>query len=94
MNLSEIIFPVLDSFPGLWEVPMTDYTDAQGAPCAMVDECSFPKTVEGVYNLLMDNFKKHYNGNRSPFPMFMHAGWLITSNYSRQGMSRNIVSNR
>jgi len=75
-----------DSFPGLWEVPMTDYTDSQGEPCAMVDECSFPKTVEGVYNLLMDNFKKHYNGNRSPFPMFMHAGWLITYNYSRQGL--------
>ena len=56
---------------------MTDYIDATGTHCTMIDQCATSETVTGAYNLLMDNFKRHYENNRSPFPMFMHAGGLI-----------------
>eukprot|EP00794_Sanderia_malayensis_P004976 gene4976-5626_t len=65
-----------DSFPGVWEVPMTEYTDSQGRRCSMVDQCTRPKSVTEAYNLLMTNFQKHYKSNRSPFPIFMHSAWF------------------
>ena len=64
---------------------MTDYTDAGGNPCSMVDECAVTQSITGVYNFLMANFKKHYESNRSPFPMFMHAGWLVRFPNTLQG---------
>ena len=66
-----------DSFPGLWVVPMTDYTDLKGVLCPMVDACpNQPKNEEEAYEFLMNNFLARYNTNRAPFPMFMHATWL------------------
>lgn len=66
---------------------MTDYTDVAGNKCAMVDECAFSGSASGAYDLLMNNFMTHYKSNRSPFPVFMHAGWLIRFPDTLQGES-------
>ena len=64
---------------------MTDYTDSAGNKCSMVDECAISESVAGAYNLLMDNFMTHYKSNRSPFPVFMHAAWLVRYPSAVQG---------
>ena len=65
---------------------MTDYIDATGKHCAMIDECSTFETVTEAYSFLVDNFKRHYNSNRSPFPMFMHTDGVYKSPVLFNGM--------
>jgi len=65
-----------ESFPGTWVVPMVDLTDAHDNPCAMLDTCDSGDTADTVFKFLTDNFKEHYEGNRSPFGLFMHSAWL------------------
>ena len=76
-----------DSFPGLWEVPMIDYIDLNGKPCNMIDGCSAPANEQETYELLSRNFDRHYNSNRAPFPMFMHAVWFAKYPYTLSGKS-------
>ena len=76
-----------DSFPGLWEVPMIDYIDLKGKPCNMIDGCSAPANEQETYELLSRNFDRHYNSNRAPFPMFMHAVWFAKYPYTLSGKS-------
>ena len=64
---------ILDSYPGLWEVPMIDWLDLEGRLCNMVDECSPPASEEEALELFTKNFQNHYTTNRAPFPMFFHA---------------------
>ena len=45
-------FLFLSSFPGLWEVPMIDYTDLRGIPCNMIDGCHPPANEQEAYDLL------------------------------------------
>jgi hypothetical protein len=71
-----IYFNFLDSYPGLWEVPMIDWLDLAGAPCSMVDACAPPGNEEEAIELYMKNFETHYATNRAPFPMFFHATWF------------------
>ena len=68
---------------------MTDYTDAAGNPCSMIDECAVPQSITALYDFLMANFKKHYESNRSPFPMFMHAAWLVRYPHAPEGMKKD-----
>lgn len=71
----------VESYPGKWVVPMIDLFDASGNPCAMVDTCIVGDTADDVYNLLMTNFMRHYEGNRSPYGLFLHAAWLLDTNH-------------
>ena len=48
---------------------------------AMIDACHDNGTRDSAFNLLMDNFLRHYVTNRAPFPMFMHAGWFTVNPY-------------
>ncbi len=75
----------LDSFPGLWEIPMTEYIDSKGLPCCMVDQCTRPESVSAAYELLTSNFMRHYQSNRSPFPVFMHSAWFSICPGALQG---------
>ncbi|XP_065061885.1 chitin deacetylase 7-like [Rhopilema esculentum] len=77
-----------DSFPGLWEIPMTDYTDKTGTKCAMVDECTVNDDVTDIYDLLMTNFLSHYKKNRSPFPIFIHASWLSSHSFTTEALGK------
>jgi len=78
-----------NSHPGLWEVPMVYYQDEQKPPsvCAMIDACHDNGTKQSAYDLLLNNFLRHYLTNRAPFPMFMHAGWFTTSSYRWEALN-------
>jgi len=63
--------------PGVWAVPMNDWIDSEGNPCAMFDACPVrPKTKEEALALMRTNFKATYEGNRTPFGMFTHIAIL------------------
>lgn len=65
------------TYPGFWEIPMVALTDLNGGKCSMADSCSFATTEDGIYEMLMKNFKRHYTSNRAPFGMYYHASWFL-----------------
>ncbi|XP_052743483.1 chitin deacetylase 8-like [Bicyclus anynana] len=70
------------SIPGPWVIPMNSWTDLQGLPCAMVDTCfhhPHGADQEGWFNFIMQNFQRHYLGNRSPFGFYVHE-WFVRVN--------------
>jgi len=79
------------AYPGTWIVPMIDLKDSVGTPCAMLDSCNPGLTADDVFNFLSTNFKLHYEGNRSPFGMFVHSAWLQTPEHF-QGYQRFLDS--
>ncbi|XP_055346631.1 uncharacterized protein LOC129594093 isoform X2 [Paramacrobiotus metropolitanus] len=75
------------SYPGLWEVPLVHWEDLLGYRCAMADACHNPGDADEVYQLLMNNFKRHYETNRAPFGMYYHSAWFI-HNYHMEGFKK------
>lgn len=71
------------SFPGVWEVGMTMWVDLRGGRCSMGDACSNPADEDGVYEMLMKNFNRHYKSNRAPFGLFYHSAWFNTAHHRR-----------
>jgi hypothetical protein len=71
------------SFPGVWEVGMTMWVDLRGGRCSMGDACSNPTDEDGVYEMLMKNFNRHYKSNRAPFGLFYHSAWFNTVHHRR-----------
>ncbi|XP_013421832.1 uncharacterized protein LOC106181861 [Lingula anatina] len=74
------------SYPGLWEVPvirMLGHTDM----CAMADSCEMKDEIDTVEYLNM-NFKRHYEGNRAPFILSMHATWFTRSPFTFNAVER------
>jgi hypothetical protein len=64
------------TFPGLWEVPMYSYSQDGVSDVATMDP------VIGDYDATLALFKKnfldfHYNGNRTPFGLWLHTAWFI-----------------
>jgi len=52
------------------------YVDEQVSGCAMLDSCSSIVTADGFYNVLTHNFIRHYEQNRAPMGLFLHAAWF------------------
>ena len=71
------------SFPGIWEVAMIMWEDLNGGRCSMGDACSNPMDESGVYKMLMNNFKRHYDSNRAPFGLFYHSAWFNTIHHRK-----------
>lgn len=65
------------SYPGFWEIPMVALTDLNGGKCSMADSCSFATTEDGIYDMLIKNFERHYRSNRAPFGLYYHASWFL-----------------
>ena len=74
------------SFPGMWSMVMNEF-DGSGilnknerspvsSSCAMVDSCNM-LDAEQFYNALSINFQRHYETNRAPLGIYMHAAWFI-----------------
>lgn len=91
------------SYPGTWVQPMIDLEDewigsnpvcpSCGNVCSMLDGCVIMKdqTKEHVYNMLMKNFKRVYEGEedefgdfqegtKAPWGLYMHAAWFFGEN--------------
>merc|ERR1712142_1008995 len=68
---------------------MVYYQDEQKPPsvCAMIDACHDNGTKQSAYDLLLNNFLRHYLTNRAPFPMFMHAGWFTANPYRWEALN-------
>ena len=49
---------------GLWEIPLVMWNDLRNGRCSMLDACSNPSNPDDVYQLLWQNFARHYNTNR------------------------------
>jgi len=90
------------SYPGLWVQPMLDLEDewigsvvpGQGNPCSMLDACTIiphdeygPEDPKQVFDMLMRNFARVYNGNRAPWGLYMHAAWFFGSPWHFEGYS-------
>jgi hypothetical protein len=53
----------------------------QGYTCAMVDSCPPHLSGDEVYNMLIHNFKRHYNTNRAPYGLYFHTTWFKKPEY-------------
>jgi hypothetical protein len=42
----------------------------------MVDSCPPHLSGEEVYNMLIHNFKRHYNTNKAPYGLYFHTTWF------------------
>jgi len=71
-----------NSHPGIWEVPLVQQMDDSEIQrvCSMIDACQDRLTKLSAYNMLLDNFMRHYTSNRAPFPVFMRT-WFHGSQY-------------
>lgn len=66
-----------ESYPGLFQVPVWQLTET-GTAYSMDYGMD---SGEDVYKILKDNFKAAYEGNRAPFPIFVHTPWLSESEH-------------
>jgi len=73
------------SHPGLWEIPMTSWTDETGVRCSMADSCSYPQDAAGVQRVFTRNFLNFYTKSKAPFPIFIHAAWFINNEQRQKG---------
>ncbi|TDG50568.1 hypothetical protein AWZ03_002872 [Drosophila navojoa] len=66
------------ALPGVWVNPMVTWTDTEGYSCSMIDACAFPPAddVDALFEWMLENFNRHYKGNRAPFGMYLHAAWF------------------
>lgn len=65
------------SIPGFWVNPLVDWTDDFGNKCVMMDACIVADdSVQGIFQMMVRNFIRHYYGNRAPFGLYLHAAWF------------------
>jgi len=51
--------------------------DEEISGCVMLDSCSgYIRTPDNLYNVLTHNMIRHFEQNRAPLGMFLHAAWL------------------
>ncbi|XP_037973270.2 chitin deacetylase 1 [Plutella xylostella] len=68
------------SYAGLWEMVINPLTTGEHT-CATLDYCPSTLSADDTYNLLMENFKRHYLTNRAPFGIHLNSKWLKSQNY-------------
>lgn len=56
--------------PGVWEIPMASVVDDTGIPQLM--DVYLAGTTANVSQWYTTNWQRHYNGNRSPFGIYVH----------------------
>ncbi|OWF45313.1 uncharacterized protein LOC110457233 [Mizuhopecten yessoensis] len=62
-----------DQYHGFWEIPVNSMI-LDGEPCTYADSCQEKLSNSNeIFKYLMDNFKSHYYGNRSPFGINIHS---------------------
>ncbi|KAH9528626.1 chitin binding [Dermatophagoides farinae] len=70
------------SYPGLWEIGLIMWHDLMGGGrCTMGNSCTSPTDEKGVFDLIMTNFKRHYETNRAPFGLFYQSNWFTTAHH-------------
>jgi len=72
---------------GVWEMVMNELDrreepsgeDDQASGCVMLDSCSSIMTPDNLYNVLTHNFIRHYEQNRAPLGIYLHAAYFKKS---------------
>ena len=59
------------------------WEDFDGGQCSMGDACSYPDDENGVFDMIMKNFNRHYQSNRAPFGLYYHSAWFNTDHHKR-----------
>ena len=77
----------VNSYPGLWIVPVIELDQGNGIYSCMLDGCTTPQSEDDWVNLLITNFHLHYNTTRAPFNVYGHPGWF----YNSDGTTRENV---
>ncbi|XP_060083492.1 chitin deacetylase 1-like [Ylistrum balloti] len=64
-------------FPGRWQVliPELDFNDQK---CATPQSCTNIMTKKDAFDILYNNFVKHYDGNRAPYTVVVDPVWMKT----------------
>ncbi|XP_068618132.1 chitin deacetylase 1 [Battus philenor] len=70
----------LRSYAGLWQMVINPMTNGKDS-CTTLDQCSADLNGDDVYNILVNNFKRHYLKNRAPFGIHLSGTWLKNSHY-------------
>ncbi|KAI9096452.1 hypothetical protein DFS34DRAFT_581393 [Phlyctochytrium arcticum] len=71
-------------FPGLWEIPLYTLLNADGTENSPMDPNAVPggtpglPTTQEIVDLLKSNFLQHYNGDRAPFGLYIHAATQLS----------------
>lgn len=65
---------VVGRFPGLWEVPMT--VSVFPNDNRMANEMDPDGSADTIFELWKYNLLDRYNGNRSPYGIYMHGTWF------------------
>ncbi|CAH2221909.1 jg22909 [Pararge aegeria aegeria] len=68
------------SYAGLWEMVINPLIDGDHT-CATLEYCPSNLSGDDVYNILINNFKRHYLKNRAPFGIHLNATWLKNNDY-------------
>ncbi|XP_071446809.1 chitin deacetylase 7-like [Hetaerina americana] len=63
------------SFPGRWVVPIVAWIN-ENTICSTPETCPNISTEGKILQFMKDNFHRHYDGNRAPFPLLLHADWF------------------
>jgi len=74
------------SYPGVWNVPMIVLKDKAGHSCSMADGCANrTETADEALDFLRSNFDVHYQSNRAPFGVHLHAAWFLEKSTNLDG---------
>ncbi|CAB3253442.1 unnamed protein product [Arctia plantaginis] len=68
------------SYAGLWEIVINPLFNGQYT-CATLEYCPSTATGEDIYNILLNNFKRHYLTNRAPFGIHLNSTWFKNNDY-------------
>jgi hypothetical protein len=80
-----------EAIPGMWVVPMIDWTDQSNIVCSMVDACvNIPDNADELLGWFIDNFNVSYSGNRAPFGFYVHAAYFNVDPIRLEAYSRFI----
>ncbi|PSC74206.1 left border a [Micractinium conductrix] len=69
-----------ERYPGVWEVPLWILPDEAGTSAAGFSMDPTAATPDALFGLLKKSFDAAYDGNRAPFPLFVHAPWFTFDN--------------
>jgi len=62
--------------PGKWQFIVATVR-AGGQNCASLSACSpFINSTQAAFNIIYDSFNEHYQGNKSPFVLYIDPLWL------------------
>lgn len=65
-----------DTLPGLWEVPLARIYALNNTVLNPIDFSS-----ENVYEVLNENLRRHYSGNKAPLHIPVTSNWMVNNNF-------------